>query len=103
MKRDLEIRTCSIVVGIEHSKERANHENVGVLAQHLEKLSNLTLEDRKEVRMQGRRERDRECEETAFIISRTPYSRDSALRSTPPDRLGCSKPFLPVPIRSSCI
>ena len=30
-----QILTCSVVVGIEHGKERANHEHVGILVQHL--------------------------------------------------------------------
>jgi hypothetical protein len=59
------MRTCSIVEGIEHGKERANHENVGVLAQHLEEQSNLT-QDRYWCWMQGIQKRDKECEETAF-------------------------------------
>ena len=36
--------TCSIVEGIEHGKKGADHENVGVLVQHLEEQSNITQE-----------------------------------------------------------
>jgi hypothetical protein len=41
---EAKLLTCSIVVSIEHGKESANHENVGVLVQHLEEQSSITQE-----------------------------------------------------------
>ena len=43
-KKGFELRTCSIVVGIEHGKKGADHKNVGVLVQHLDRKSNITQE-----------------------------------------------------------
>lgn len=43
-KKWSELRTCSIIVGIEHGKQSANHKNVGVLVQRLERKSNIKQE-----------------------------------------------------------
>lgn len=37
-------RTCTVVVGIEHGKESADHKDVGVLVQHLDELKSKRME-----------------------------------------------------------